>query len=306
MNVVFKSASHVFGRREPLLPLHCQRSPQDCLQGLGYVGNRAHEAVTVQSLDCVQDLRRPFLGKQWTARQHFVEHDTRREYVASTVELQAENLLGGKVAKLSLQDAAGHLRILGNHLRDPKIQQLRLSLIRNEKILRAHVPVHDPERPETIACLSVSVIERRGESRHDQRRDRMGDGTVAMRTLPQDARQTLSFNELHGEKIGSFDLAEIKNLHDVGMRELRSDLSLVDEHPDELRVVAERRDDAFERYELLESVDTPSPGKVDLAHPSLADLFEKLVFPELPRENLGRGCARRARMTHEGFFALVT
>jgi hypothetical protein len=77
------------------------------------------------------------------------------------------------------------------------------------------------------------------------------------------------------------DLAEIVDLHDVGVAKRDTELRFLDEHADELIVPAERRQDALDDETFLETFDALGRGEEDLGHPARADTIVKDVVPEL-------------------------
>ena len=74
--------------------------------------------------------------------------------------------------------------------------------------------------------------------------------------------------------------AELEDLADVRVRELPGDLRLVDEHLDEVAVLAHRREDSLDRDDLLEALDAVALGLEYLRHAADADSVQQQVFPE--------------------------
>jgi hypothetical protein len=83
--------------------------------------------------------------------------------------------------------------------------------------------------------------------------------------------------------VRAVDAAELEDLTDVRVRELPGDLRLVDEHLDEVAVLAHRRQDPLDRDDLLEAFDAIRLGFEDLRHAADADAIEQQVFAERDR-----------------------
>jgi hypothetical protein len=89
---------------------------------------------------------------------------------------------------------------------------------------------------------------------------------------------------LHRDEIAArFDLAEVEDVNDVGMVQLRRKLRFVGEHRDELFVVGDVREDLLDRDDLLEPLD-PAPARPEeLCHAAAGDPLQDLVLPEAVR-----------------------
>src|SRR5205814_9930986 len=85
------------------------------------------------------------------------------------------------------------------------------------------------------------------------------------------------------DEVRAVDPTELEDLTDVRVRELSGDLRLVDEHLDEVAVLAHRRQDSLDRDDLLEALDAVALGLEDLCHAADADAIEQQVFPERDR-----------------------
>jgi hypothetical protein len=64
------------------------------------------------------------------------------------------------------------------------------------------------------------------------------------------------------------------------VRQLTRDLRFIDEHLDEVTVLAHRGQDALDRDDLLEAFDAVALGFEDLGHSADADAIEQEVFPK--------------------------
>ena len=98
-----------------------------------------------------------------------------------------------------------------------------------------------------------------------------------------DLEQVLAPDVLHRDEVRAVDPAELEDLTDVRVRELTGDLRLVDEHLDEVAVLAHRREDPLDGDDLLEALDAVALGLEDLGHPADADALEQQVLAERDR-----------------------
>ena len=82
----------------------------------------------------------------------------------------------------------------------------------------------------------------------------------------QDRAQVLAIHELHGDEVVLADLAEVVDVDDVVVVQLRRELRLVDEHGDEVGAVREMRQDLLDGDRLLEALDALHARLPDLRH----------------------------------------
>jgi hypothetical protein len=87
-----------------------------------------------------------------------------------------------------------------------------------------------------------------------------------LRSAVLDLQQILAPDVLHRDEVRALGAAELEDLADVRVRELPDDLRLVDEHLDEVAVLAHRRQDPLDRDDLLEALDAVALGLEDLGH----------------------------------------
>src|SRR5690606_42138024 len=85
---------------------------------------------------------------------------------------------------------------------------------------------------------------------------------------------------LHRDEVPAVDFAELVDLGDGGVGEGDGELGLVDQHPDELLIRGERREDALDDQLLLEAARPCRLGAVDLRHAPRAEPLEEEEFPE--------------------------
>ncbi len=90
-----------------------------------------------------------------------------------------------------------------------------------------------------------------------------------------DLEQILAPDVLHRDEVRAVDAAELEDLADVRVRELPGDLRLIDEHLDEVAVLAHRRENSLDRDDLLEALHAVGLGLEDLGHTADADAIEQ-------------------------------
>src|SRR4029079_4270300 len=93
-----------------------------------------------------------------------------------------------------------------------------------------------------------------------------------------DLEQILAPDVLHRDEVRAVDAAELEDLADVRVGELPGDLRLIDEHLDEVAVLAHRGQDSLDRDDLLEALDAVALGLEDLRHPADADAIEQEIL----------------------------
>ena len=161
--------------------------------------------------------------------------------------------------------------------------------------------------PSGVAA-AVRVVERRGHLGRDVdgQRDRQRHAQLAAGLL--DRAQVAAVDVLHRDEVAAgLDLAEVVDVDDVRVVQLRRELGLVDEHRDELFVVGQVRQDLLDRDDLLEALDARALGLVELGHAAGGDPLEDLVLaepvrarrrrprPPAPRAGAAAAASRRRR-----------
>jgi hypothetical protein len=87
--------------------------------------------------------------------------------------------------------------------------------------------------------------------------------------LPEGLRDRLevrAVDELHHDEVGVVADADIEHLDAVGMREVRRQARLVQEHRNELLLLGQMRQDALDRDLLLEALQPLALGSEHLGH----------------------------------------
>ena len=250
---------------------------------LDHLGDVRVDRSRVLDVDVADLLERREVGlalKQALAGQALVKHRADREDVAAAIERQAADLLGRHVPELALEHAGHRARVAGRGLRDAEVDDLDLALVRDEHVLRRAVTVHDLERAAERVPFAVRVVETLedlgdGEARHRHRHLLLDLAEPVL-----DLEQILAPDVLHRDEVRAVDPAKLEDLADVRVGELPGDLRLVDEHLDEVAVLAHRGENSLDRDDLLEALHAVGLGLEDLCHPADADPVEQEVFPK--------------------------
>jgi hypothetical protein len=167
------------------------------------LGDRAHHLQLVGALE------------QAALRRQLVEHDAEREDVAASIERLAAALLGAHVGVLAFDLAARRLGEAMGSGRDAEVEQLDVTAVGHEHVLRRHVAV---DELEVVACLVgelVGGVKPVADLRDDPRAEPIGDGLVPLGQTPHDAGEVLADQVLHDEEQVATDLAELVDLDEV-------------------------------------------------------------------------------------------
>ena len=126
----------------------------------------------------------------------------------------------------------------------------------------------------------------------------MGMGSPTLPAAVEDGPQVAAVDVLERDVVAGVDDAEVEDLRDVRVVQLNRDLRLVDEHADEVLVLRDVRQDALDRDQALEALDTVGLGPEHLGHTADVDPLEEIVLSE--RDGLSHGatlgrCRARGR-----------
>ncbi len=230
--------------------------------------------------DLLQRREVALADEQPLAREQLVEHDADREDVAAPIDRQAAHLLGRHVAELPLEDAGLRLRRLARRLGDAEVDQLALALVPDQHVLGRDVAVDEVQLAPLGVALVVRVVQPLADLHDDVagHRDRQRLRLVAHAI--EDRAQVAPVHVLERDEEAFVDLTEVEDLGDVRVLQLHGDLRLVDEHRDELFVLSDVREDAFDRQEALEALHAKRLGLEDFGHTSDVDPLEEVVLSE--------------------------
>ena len=129
----------------------------------------------------------------------------------------------------------------------------------------------------------MRVAERVAHLRGDHERDRDRHATARLRERVEQLRQVHAGQVLHHEIGRALEDAEVVNLHDARVRELRLDLGFGDEAIDVLAMRGERRQHRLDDHGLLEARPALTLGAVHHGHAALADAIGQEVGAEASR-----------------------
>jgi hypothetical protein len=85
---------------------------------------------------------------------------------------------------------------------------------------------------------------------------------------------------LHGDEVAALGFAEVENLDQVGMVQLRGELGLTEKHLDELGVLRQVGKNPLDDELLLEAHRPGGLGEENLRHSAGGELAQQLVLPE--------------------------
>src|SRR5262249_24602663 len=147
------------------------------------------------------------------------------------------HLLGRHVTKLALEHTRLRSHGAADRLGDAEIDELDLTVIGHEHVLRRHVSMDDAQRLARRILLAVSVIEpfadlAADESRH-VRRHRLLHPLEPLVNL----EEVFPPHIFHRNKVALSNSTELEDLAHVRVAELASDLGFIDEHLDEFTVL---------------------------------------------------------------------
>src|SRR5688572_3413619 len=93
------------------------------------------------------------------AGQRFPQHDPHRVDVAPTVDTLCGDLLWRHVAQLALDHPGRGLGVATRQLCDTEIEQLDLTVERDEYVVRADVAVYHAERSAIVVLELVRIVQ---------------------------------------------------------------------------------------------------------------------------------------------------
>jgi hypothetical protein len=130
-----------------------------------------------------------------------------------------------------------------------------------------------------------------GEQRDETRIQRLG----AASQVPKRHAEIRAFDELEYEIMRAVCNAEIEHSRNVPVMKKRRQPRLSEEHPDELRIVRESREDAFEADLVLEAPLTAPDRDERFGHtPDAKPRYELVVSERLE----GQSCHRTPKLPH--------
>src|SRR5450755_3362223 len=149
--------------------------------------------------------------------------------------------------------------------------------------------MHEVHFATGLIALVVRVVEPLAQLHHDEARLRNGHRLAELATTIEHAAQVATMNMLERDVVRAVDNSEIEDLRDVRVVQLNRELRLLDEHADELFVLRDVRQDAFDRNEPFEAFDTECLRAEHLGHTADVDPLEQIILSERCRLLHGGG-----------------
>jgi hypothetical protein len=138
--------------------------------------------------------------------------------------------------------------------------------------------MHQSVRRAVRAAQFVDIVQRRGRIRADPRDHRRRHPVGA--AAPDHIAGVHAVDILHRDEVVGVDLAEVIDLHDVRVAELRGELRLAEEHLDEVGGIGVMRQDALDRDPAIQTIDRAPLCEKHLRHPAARDSALQDVGPE--------------------------
>lgn len=200
--------------------------------------------------------------------------------VAARVNRLAHHLLGAHIADLSLKRTALGEGALDGRLGDAEVTDLHVARVAHHNIRRADVAVDNIERFAVWVGRAMREAEPLEHLHGDKKHQIQRDFQVLLGTARQDLQQILAAHILHGDIILALNLAEIEDLHHIGMVQTYRDFGLVDKHLNELIIVDKAGQNKLDREFFLEAGRPESLRAKDLGHTAGADLIKQDISPK--------------------------
>jgi hypothetical protein len=181
----------------------------------------------------------------------------------------------------TLERAGLRLRLAALRVRDAEVAQLHVAALRQEDVRGRDVAMHDVHRLALHVARVVRVVEGLEDLVDHEDGQVPRHVQLLLRARPQEAQRVGAVDELEGDEVLPAHVAEVEDLDDLRVRELRRQLRLVDEHRDERRVGREVREDPLDDEDLLEPVRGANLRAEDLGHASDGEALEERVAAEL-------------------------
>ena len=140
--------------------------------------------------------------------------------------------------------------------------------------------MHKVERPPLGITLVVRVVQTFADLHDHVAGLRHGHQEALLVQVIEDAAQVATLDVFQGYEIRVVHFAKVKDLGDVRVLQLHRDLRFINEHRDELFILSDVGEDAFERHDALEALHAHDLGFENLGHAPDVYAFEEVVFSE--------------------------
>jgi hypothetical protein len=140
--------------------------------------------------------------------------------------------------------------------------------------------VHHPDRLAVPILELVRGVGAGAGLSRDADRHAQGHQLVAFGCLGQELAHRAAGDVLHGDEEVLLLLAQLVDLHHVGVGQRRDQARLLQEHLDQLGLGREVGEDALDHHHALEATHAALAREEDLGHAAIGEPIEDLVAAE--------------------------
>ena len=155
-----------------------------------------------------------------------------------------------------------------------------MGIVTQKDILRADVTMNDVHRLAIRIFLVVRVIKTLADLAHNKTYHPYVKLAPRPDTSVKYHPKILSRDVFQRDVVLVIDIAEVKYLRNVRMRQLAGDLRLVDEHRDELFVLSDRRKNLLHCDDTFKAFNAERLRLIYLSHPAGIQLLEQKIITE--------------------------
>ena len=271
-----KRSRHLFSAAVTAFSIALQGAQYDGIQLRWYLGVERRGGLYGLVEDVVQDLSIAGSAEESCTGETFPEHDAQTKEIRSAVEPEIVELLGRKIAELALDDPHLGQRLTATDASDAKVGQLHRTVKGDQHVLGTHIAVNQLQRL-TPVDQPMEVVEPLGHLLGNPNAVADGQRLPQFPTACQNPSQITSLHQFHGQEVGPLFGTKIVEVHQVGMREQRGHLGLLDEHLQKIGIGPNVRTDALESHHALGNrQDLSTRLRKSFPIHSLGDLFDQL------------------------------
>ncbi len=268
-------AEHRRGRLVADLTIDLQRARHDSLELLLFWEAARRERLDLRAARHVDEPLARRGAVEAAPREQLPQDDAGREDVRAVIDVLAARVLRAHVAGLSADGLVVEIaRRVG--ARDAEIADLHLALEADEDVRRGDVAVNE--------LAAVRVVEAAQRLHHHQERELDGQRDAKVRAPAAELAEIEALHVLHRDEKAARVAPEILDGDDVGVREARCELRLVDEHRREHGVVGVLREDLLDDDAAAPAEIGLDARQVDVRHAPATHVIEEQVTAEARRE----------------------
>jgi hypothetical protein len=268
------------GARRPLRGILGERRHHHAVERLRDVGDEVARRLDRRVPHLIEQHELVPRGEEAMHGQHLPEDDPQRVHVGALIDVVAERLLGRHVAELALERAGLGALARRRRLGDPEVDQLDVPGARDEHVLRADVAMDDAEQATAVVGERVRGLEAIGDAHRDPHRELGREAALEPRQRTEQRGERAPVHVLHHEEVGARGLAELLDVHHVRVDDLRAELRLLDEHPDEAGIAREVRVDHLDRDVPGEPRGARAAREKERRHPARLEARDDLVVAD--------------------------